>query len=192
MKKLSYLTAALALVALSAACSKVSPVEDIPVAKTITISATLPNAATKVSFDASFDANGKPTGMSHTWEAGDQLLVTDSSDPSVSAVFDLVDGIGTADGKFEGEGFTAASYDVEVIPNGTFVTATRRPRPRTAPRTTSSTLPPPPASRTWPTSASPRPPASSASSRNSPPEPPPPSTDSKSRRAPTILPPAPN
>lgn len=122
MKKLSFLTAALALVALSAACSKVSPVEDIPAAKTITISAKLPDAATKVSFDAAFDANGKPTGMSHAWEAGDQLLVTDSSDPSVSAVFDLVDGMGTADGKFEGEGFAAASYDVEVIPNGTFVT----------------------------------------------------------------------
>ena len=121
MKKLCFLTAALALVALSAACSKVSPVDGTPAAK-MTISATLSNAATKVSFDASFDANGKPAGMSHTWEAGDQLLVTDASDPSVSAVFDLVDGIGTANGKFEGKGFAAASYDVEVIPNGTFVT----------------------------------------------------------------------
>ena len=138
MKKLYFLTAALALVALSAACSKESPVDETPAAK-ITISATLSNAATKVSFDASFDGNGKPTGMSHAWEAGDQLLVTDSSDPSVSAVFDLVDGEGTANGKFEGTGFAAASYDVEVIPNGTFVT--------------SSTLPPPPVSRISPTSA---------------------------------------
>ena len=118
MKKYYILTAALALVA----CSKVSPVDEAPAAKTITISATLSNAATKVSFDAAFDANGKPTGMSHTWEAGDQLLVTDSSNPSVSAVFDLVDGIGTANGKFEGAGFAAASYDVEAIPNGTFAT----------------------------------------------------------------------
>ena len=122
MKKLYFLTAALAIVALSAACSKVSPVDSTPSSKTVTISATLSDAVTRVSFDAAFDANGKPTSMSHTWEAGDQLLVTDSSDPSVSAVFDLVDGIGTANGKFEGEGFAAASYDVEVIPNGTFVT----------------------------------------------------------------------
>ena len=87
MKKYYILTAALALVA----CSKVSPVDEAPAAKTITISATLSNVATKVSFDAAFDANGKPTGMSHTWEAGDQLLVTDSSNPSVSAVFDAME-----------------------------------------------------------------------------------------------------
>ena len=121
MKKIYFLTAALALVALTAACSKESSVNETPTAK-ITISANLPDAATKVSFDAAFDANGKPTGMSHTWEAGDQLLVTDASNPSVTAVFDLVDGIGTANGKFEGEGFVAASYNVEVIPNGSFAT----------------------------------------------------------------------
>ena len=122
MKKINILTAALAIVALSAACSKETPVQEAPAAKTITISARLSEAVTRVSFEASFDGNGKPTGMSHAWEAGDQLLVTDSSDPSVSAVFDLVGGEGTANGKFEGKAFEAASYDVEVIPNGTFVT----------------------------------------------------------------------
>lgn len=123
MKKIHFLTAALALVALSAACSKVSPVDETPAAKkTITIAASLSNAATRVTFDATFDANSKPVGMSHTWEAGDQLLVSDSADPTVSAVFDLVDGAGTTEGIFEGEAFEAASYDVEVIPNGTFVT----------------------------------------------------------------------
>ena len=122
MKKINALTAALALVALLAACSKEAPVKETPATKTITISATLSEAVTRVSFEASFDGNGKPTGMSHAWEAGDQLLVTDSSDPSVSAVFDLVGGEGTANGTFEGEAFDAASYDVEVIPNGTFVT----------------------------------------------------------------------
>ena len=122
MKKTNALTAALALVALLAACSKEAPVKETPATKTITISATLSEAVTRVSFDASFDGNAKPTGMSHAWEAGDQLLVTDSSDPSVSAVFDLVGGEGTANGTFEGEAFEAASYDVEVIPNGTFAT----------------------------------------------------------------------
>ena len=122
MKKISILTAALALVALSAACSKVNPVDETPVAKTVTISASLSNAATKVTFDATFDSNSKPVGMSHTWEAGDQLLVTDAANPAVSAVFDLVDGVGTPDGVFEGEIAEAASYNVEVIPNGTFVT----------------------------------------------------------------------
>ena len=47
MKKLYFLTAALALVALSAACSKVSPVDSTPSSKTVTISATLSDAVTR-------------------------------------------------------------------------------------------------------------------------------------------------
>ena len=126
MKKIvNILTAALALVAVSVACNKVTPVDETPAAKTITITATLTDAATRVTFDPAFDGS-KPTGMSHTWETGDQLRITDASNSSVSAVFDLVDGAGTATGTFEGTGFEAASYNVEVVPNGTFATGTNQ------------------------------------------------------------------
>ena len=125
MKKIVYiLTAALALGALSAACNKVTPVDDTPVAKTMTIKVTLSDAATRVTFDPAFGSDFKPTGLSHTWETGDQLRITDASNPSVSAVFDLVEGAGTATGTFKGTGFEAASYNVEAIPNGTFSTST--------------------------------------------------------------------
>ena len=125
MKRIvNILTAALALVVISAACNKVTPVtvDDTPVAKTMTIKVTIGDAATRVTFDPAFDSGSKPTGMSHTWEAGDRLRIIDASNPSVSAVFDIVDGIGTDTGVFKGEGFEAASYNVEAIPNGTFVT----------------------------------------------------------------------
>lgn len=131
MKKyFSIALAALALVALSAACSKEKTVDDgtpvEPVAKTMTIKATISDAATRVTFDPSFDENFKPTAMAHTWETGDKLRITDSSDPSITAVFDLVDGAGSATGTFQGTGFEAASYDVEAIPAGTFNTGTEQ------------------------------------------------------------------
>ena len=123
MKRIVYiLTAAVALVAVSAACSKVTPVDDNPAAKTMTIKVTLSDAATRVTFDPTYGSDFKPTKMAHTWEAGDQLRITDAADASKTAVFDLVDGVGTATGTFEGAGFEAASYNVEAIPTGTFLT----------------------------------------------------------------------
>ena len=121
-KNINIALAALALIALGTACSKQEPVSEKPVSKTVRISATLSEAATRVSFDPVFNESGKPVAMNHTWEAGDQLKVSDSSDPTVYSIYDLVDGIGNTEGAFEGVYFAAASYEVEVIPNGTFVT----------------------------------------------------------------------
>ena len=121
MKKFFHITlAALALLTLSAACSKVNPVDETPASKTITIKATISDAATRVIFDPAFDGNSNPTAMAHTWQAGDKLRITDASDASKTALFDLVDGAGTATGTFEGEGFEAASYNVEAVPQGSF------------------------------------------------------------------------
>lgn len=121
MKKIvSILSAALALIALSAACNKVNPVDETPASKTITIKATLSDAATRVTFDPAYDGDSKPTAMAHTWQTGDKLRITDASDASKTALFDLVDGAGTATGTFEGTGFEAASYNVEAVPQGSF------------------------------------------------------------------------
>ena len=121
MRKFFNITlAAIALVSLSAACSKVDPVNDTPAEKVMTIEATIFDAATRVTFDPSFDSNFKPTKMAHTWQVGDKLRITDASDPTKTAEFDLIDGSGTATGKFIGTGFEAASYNVEAVPVGTF------------------------------------------------------------------------
>ncbi|MBP5484080.1 MAG: hypothetical protein J6X99_07480, partial [Bacteroidales bacterium] len=94
---------------------------ETPVAgKMITITATLSDALTKVSFDPSFDSGSKPTGMSHTWEDGDKLRITDASNISNTKVFDLVSGAGTNSGTFSGEAIEASSYTVEVIPCGDY------------------------------------------------------------------------
>ena len=121
MRKIFNITlAAIALVSLSAACSKVDPVNDNPAEKVMTIEATLSDAASRVTFDPTFDSSFKPTKMAHTWQEGDKLRITDASDPTKTAEFDLIDGDGTATGKFVGTGFEAASYNVEAVPVGTF------------------------------------------------------------------------
>lgn len=121
MKKLFNITLmALTLIMLSAACSKVNPVDETPVSKTITIRATISDAATRVTFDPAFDGSNTPAAMAHTWETGDKLRIIDASDPSKTAEFELVDGAGTTTGTFEGTGFEAASYNVEAVPKGSF------------------------------------------------------------------------
>lgn len=125
--------AAFALVAIFMSCNKeVGNPDEIlnpdkqkeqvnPAAKTITITATLSDATTKVSFDPVFGGTDghKPTSMAHTWQEGDKLRVTDESDSSVSAEFDLISGEGTDTGVFQGTIAVATSYSVEVIPAGT-------------------------------------------------------------------------
>ena len=121
MKKLFKISvAALALILLSAACAKVNPVDETPDSRIITIQATISDAATRVTFDPVYDSDSKPTTMAHTWQAGDKLRITDASDASKTALFDLVEGEGTPTGTFRGEGFEAASYNVEAVPQGTF------------------------------------------------------------------------
>lgn len=130
MKKIfNFALAAAAVIALSAACTKEIGTENEnpgennqeqvvkPIGKTITITATLLD--TKVSFDPAFDSGHKPTGMSHTWQTGDKLLVTDESNTANNGEFTLVSGEGTDTGVFEGTIADAASYSVEVVPAGT-------------------------------------------------------------------------
>ena len=123
MRKIFNITlAALAAIVLAAACSKVDPVDETPAAKVMTIQATISDAATRVTFDPAYGSDFKPTAMAHTWQDGDKLRITDAADASKTALFDLVDGAGTATGKFQGEGFEAASYNVEAVPQGSFAT----------------------------------------------------------------------
>ena len=123
MRKIFNITlAAIAIVTLAAACSKVNPVDEAPAAKVMTIQATISDAATRVTFDPAYGSDFKPTAMAHTWQEGDKLRITDATDASKTALFDLVEGAGSATGKFQGEGFDAASYHVEVVPKGSFNT----------------------------------------------------------------------
>ena len=110
-------------------CNKVdkdSPKENnqdiTPATELITISARLSDALTKVSFDADYDSNSKPTGMAHTWQEGDMLRITDASNNTNTQVYELVDGAGTSTGVFRGEAIEAESYNVEAVPVGTFST----------------------------------------------------------------------
>lgn len=121
MRQIFHITlAALASVALFAACSKVEPVDETPAVKVMTIKATISDAATRVTFDPVYGSDSKPTSMAHTWQSGDKLRITDASDATKTALFDLVDGAGSATGTFEGNGFEAASYNVEAVPQGSF------------------------------------------------------------------------
>ncbi|MBP5689742.1 MAG: hypothetical protein J6W74_02385 [Bacteroidales bacterium] len=132
MKKIFNITlTALAACAIFVACSKenetpennsANPEEQQPAATTgtpITITATLSEALTKVSFDPIFDTNNKPTGMAHAWQTGDKIRVYKADD---SEFFDLdLDPScdGQATGVFTGtQTFTDASYNVTAIPVG--------------------------------------------------------------------------
>lgn len=125
MKKyFNFVLTGTALVSILAACSKDTPsggtpVDQTPATKTVTITATLPDATTRVTFNPAFEGTN-PTGMSHTWQEGDKLRVIDANDPSDYKEYVIIDGIGTASGVFEGETVVADSYNVEAIPVGTF------------------------------------------------------------------------
>ena len=81
----------------------------------ITISATLADNMTKVSFTPSYDG-GKPQSLALAWEAEDKLRVYNHDDRTQFADFEIAEeSIGQKTGSFTGEIFTAASYDVEVI-----------------------------------------------------------------------------
>lgn len=81
----------------------------------ITISATLTDNMTKVSFTPSYDG-GKPQSLALAWEAEDKLRVYNHDDRTQFEDFEIAEeSIGQKTGSFIGEIFTAASYDVEVI-----------------------------------------------------------------------------
>lgn len=110
MKK--YLIATVAFLAvLSCAKESQAPVQTPEQGKLITISATIPvEGLTKVDFE---EEPGYTAGLKLTWATGDQITVTDASNPANSQVFTLSDGAGTASGTFTGTALAdAASYDI--------------------------------------------------------------------------------
>lgn len=132
-KNISLTLAAMAAAMLFLSCSKteensiIVPDEGPEVVtpstgKQMTISASLTDAVTKVTFDPVFNASSTPTQMDHTWQDGDQLRVVDASNESNYSVFTLYDGAGTPDGLFRGNEIEASSYNVTVIPVGSFDT----------------------------------------------------------------------
>ena len=113
----------LAVLAVSVSCNKVStdtPNGNTPVSdegKIITIKATLSDALTKVSFDVNYGTGSTPTGISHKWQDGDILRISNGTD---FEDYTLVDGIGEASGTFQGEAIEGSSFTVTVVPQGTF------------------------------------------------------------------------
>lgn len=87
-----------------------------PVAgKSFTISATLSDALTKVTFTPGTNGSGQPK-MALTWEAGDKLRVVNHADPTNYSDFDLApSSVGNKEGKFTGTPVVADFYDVWVI-----------------------------------------------------------------------------
>ena len=136
MKKyLNIALAAFAALAIIASCTKeiASPVEDEKVpeenqgttpskGEVVTISATISDVLTKVSFDPTY-SGGKPTSLALTWADGDQIRVYDHADRSKYDDFTLDAGsIGQKTGEFSGTPSNiggASTFDVEVL-NGAF------------------------------------------------------------------------
>lgn len=83
--------------------------------KAITISATLTDALTKVSFTPEGSSTPK---MVLAWEDGDQLRVANSKDHSSYSDFNLVSGATTKVGVFQGTPVSASSYDIWVLHQG--------------------------------------------------------------------------
>ncbi len=85
-----------------------------PAGKTVTISALLADAMTKVDFDPAY-ADGKTTSLALTWNENDKLIVADHANPASSAEFALVSGAGEKKAVFAGTAPAGAtSYDVSV------------------------------------------------------------------------------
>ena len=81
----------------------------------MTISATLSDVMTKVSFDPTYDG-GKPQSLALAWEEDDQLRIYNHADKTQYADFELdPESVGQKTGRFTGTIFSAQSYDVEVI-----------------------------------------------------------------------------
>lgn len=109
------------LLSMVLACTKEidNPVEIIPNEETIT--ATISDLTTKVSFIPGYDSVfGKPESMELAWADGDKLRIYNHSNRSQYSDFTLdADCIGQKAGRFTGTLVAASSYDVEII-NGSF------------------------------------------------------------------------
>ena len=126
-KNLSLIIAAFAAFAILLSCAKEDvevPVtdeskDDVPtVVEPMTISATISDILTKVSFTPSYE-NGKPSQMTLAWAEGDKLRVYNHDDRSKYDDFDLeAASVGQKTGSFTGTPVNvqgAVKYDVEVI-----------------------------------------------------------------------------
>ena len=91
-------------------------VEDNPVtSEPITITATLPEKLTKVTFTPNEDGSGNPI-LALTWKTSDKLRVADHANPSSYTDFDLDESsVRTKKGIFTGTPVSASSYDVSVV-----------------------------------------------------------------------------
>ena len=129
MKKMIFrMMAVVAVLSVGVACNKETAIDNGPEkqeqvtpesGKKMTITAKLSDALTKVSFDPVFEdgnLNNKPEAMAHTWEAGDQLRITNAKNQVV--IYDLTEGAGTNLGTFEGDLIEDGPFTVEVIPVG--------------------------------------------------------------------------
>lgn len=109
--------AAAAILAAVFSCSKEQnvPSPEENTSKPITIQASFADMNTKVSFEASYDAYGKPAAMALTWADGDKLRVYNHADKTQYSDFELTGGKGTKSGSFTGTPVAATSYDVEIV-----------------------------------------------------------------------------
>ena len=127
MKKHLFFIAALSCALVAFSCSKeadlnsdvVAPGNEVenpaqPAAEPITISATLSDALTKVTFTPGTNGSGKPM-LALTWDADDKLCVADASNHSSCSEFTLASGAGTNEAKFTGTPVSATSYDIWVV-----------------------------------------------------------------------------
>ena len=119
-RTLSSILAAAILLVIAYSCSKE---ENVPegITSPATISATIADLSTKVSFLPGYDATyGKPESMALTWAKDDKLRVYNHDNRSQYSDFTLdASSIGQKTGRFNGELVAASSYDVEII-NGSF------------------------------------------------------------------------
>ncbi len=123
MKKNSILTLAFAAtLSLFASCAKEdsNPVEGQ--GKQITISAAFPENATKVVFVGSNEKD--PVELK--WEAGDQITVTATDNPTNTQTFTIASGVGTKQATFTGTALAAAaSYKITYGTAGTYAEQTQ-------------------------------------------------------------------
>ena len=114
MKKINIVIAALAVMMAGVSCNKEQNVPENPVGpegKTVTINASIPEELTKVALGYTGSA------LALTWQEGDQIIVSDHSNPGNKQTFTLTSGEGTKNAKFTGTAVSASSFDIQLISN---------------------------------------------------------------------------
>ena len=111
--------ASIAVVSVAASCARLedNPTQEVPgEGKLITITASIPDdGITKVSFDQQADAGA----IKLYWEAGDQITVTDASNPSNTQTFTLSSAPGSKTGTFSGTALTGSPSSFNITYDAT-------------------------------------------------------------------------